>query len=457
MIKLNPALRDFWQTPKKYKILKGGRVSSKTEDTAGYCVYLAYNYNIKFLCLRQFQNKIADSVYPIIKRKIYEAGKEGEFDFTLSSITCLKTGSSFIFHGIDRNTESIKGMEGIGICWIEEGEGLTKEQWGIIDPTVRMEGSEVWIIYNPRQESDFIEEELPPLLGDEAVIRHINYDENPFISRTSLDKINRLKAADEELYRHIYLGVALNDDDSVIIPRSWIDAAIDAHLKLDINQSDNIIGFDVADSGADKCATVLFTGNVAIASEEWSAEPNELYESSVKVYAQAIQHNARVVYDCIGVGAGTGSNLKRMNTENYTNVGYSGFNAGAQVVDPDDEYNDTTIPNKVYFENSKAQTWWEVARLFSNTYNAITKGTHYEPTDLISISSKIGNLQQLRKELSTPRKDYSNAGKIMVESKKNLAKRDVPSPNLADAFVMPLAPISKGRRSILDIDLGGLL
>ena len=98
-------------------------------------------------------------------------------------------------------------MEGIGICWIEEGEGLTKEQWGIIDPTVRMEGSEVWIIYNPRQESDFIEEELPPLLGDEAIIRHINYDENPFISQTSLDKINRLRVADEELYRHIYLGI----------------------------------------------------------------------------------------------------------------------------------------------------------------------------------------------------------------------------------------------------------
>ena len=430
-------------------------MSSKTEDTAGYCIYLAYNYGLKFLCLRQFQNKIADSVYPILKRKIYEAGAEGEFSFTLSSISCNKTGSEFIFHGIDRNTESIKGMEGIDICWIEEGEGLTKDQWAIIDPTIRKQDSEIWIIYNPRLEADFIEEELPPLLADDCIIRHINYDENPFISSTSLDKIKRLQMHDEPFYRHVYLGEALRDDDLVIIKRSWIDAAIDAHKKIDVYQGDKIIGFDVADDGDDMCATMLFEGNVAKSSMLWAGMPDELYESSRRVYQAAIQHDAHVIYDSIGVGAGTGSNIRQMNEENYTKITYSKFNAGAEVANPEDEFNDTSIKNKDFFENAKAQAWWIVAQKLTNTYNAITKGYKYDPKDLISIDSSLGNLAQLRRELSAPRKDYSKNFKIMVESKKKLAEREIPSPNMADAFVMAMAPQQRAKISIYS--LKGLL
>ena len=49
-------------------------------------------------------------------------------------------------------------------------------------------------------------------------------------------------------------------------------------------------------------------------------------------------------------------------------------------------------------------------------------------------------LEKLKAELSTPRVDYDNAGRCKVESKKDLAKREVKSPNLADAFVMCFAP-----------------
>ncbi|EBL9229557.1 terminase, partial [Salmonella enterica] len=31
-------------------------------------------------------------------------------------------------------------------------------------------------------------------------------------------------------------------------------------------------------------------------------------------------------------------------------------------------------------------------------------------------------------------------GRVMVETKKDLAKRDIPSPNVADAFIMAFAP-----------------
>ena len=58
----------------------------------------------------------------------------------------------------------------------------------------------------------------------------------------------------------------------------------------------------------------------------------------------------------------------------------------------------------------------------------------------MSIASDTPYLSQLIDELSTPLRDYDANGRVKVESKKDLAKREVASPNLADAIVMAFAP-----------------
>nr|MDA3854458.1 PBSX family phage terminase large subunit [Bacteroidales bacterium] len=227
--------------------------------------YLARNYSIRFLCIRQFQNRITDSVYTVIKQKIEDAGWQDEFDIGVSSIRHKTTGSDFLFYGMARNISDIKGTEGVDICWIEEGEALTEKQWTTIDPTIRKDNAEVWLLWNPGFITDFVQSKLPELLGDDCIIRHINYDENPFLSDTARKKANRLKIVDEDAYNHIYLGEPLTDEDSVIIKRSWINAAIDAHKKWDEgNAGDKRVGFDVADSGDDLCATVYSYGSIAL-------------------------------------------------------------------------------------------------------------------------------------------------------------------------------------------------
>jgi hypothetical protein len=64
--------------------------------------------------------------------------------------------------------------------------------------------------------------------------------------------------------------------------------------------------------------------------------------------------------------------------------------------------------------------------------------------DLISIDSQITHLEKLKMELSIPLRDFDTNGRVKVESKSDLKKREVPSPNLADAFIMAYAPIRRG-------------
>ena len=119
--------------------------------------------------------------------------------------------------------------------------------------------------------------------------------------------------------------------------------------------------------------------------------------------------------------------------------GYFKFNAAGAVINPDKEYA-PKIKNKEKFENLKAQAWQDVADRFRNTFNAVTKGMVYPASELISISSTAGKIEQLKIELSSPRKRYSKRGLDIVEPKEEMSKRGIPSPNLADSFVMGACP-----------------
>lgn len=449
MPRLNPALRSFWRTKADIKILKGGRSSTKTWDAAGMAVFLASNYTLKFLCMRQFQNKIAESVYAVLVIQMRRFGIEHEFEILRNVIRHRATGSEFHFYGIHRNIREIKGFEGADIGWIEEGEGLTKEQWTIIEPTLRKEGAEAWILYNPRLVSDYVETfHHDPENG--VIVRHINYDENPFISETMRRKIERLKTLDYDEYEHIYLGVPRKDDEMALIKRTWIEAAIDAHIALGIEpEGSKRIGYDIADSGKDLNAQVYVHGIVTLWGENWKGGEDELLKSTTRVYNKAIPLGAEVTYDSIGVGAMAGAKFQELNDEREAEgligkIRYSKFIAGGKVVDPDGLYIDTDdekISNRDFFSNVKAQAWWLVADRFRNTYNAVRKGEKFKTEDLISISSDMPGLATLITQLSIVRRDFDTAGRVKVESKKDLSKREVDSPNDADAFIMAYAPV----------------
>ena len=451
-MKLNPNLRDFWLAPAKTRVLKGGRMSSKTHDAAGRAIHIARFCKVTFLCLRQYQARIAESVYTMLKNKIIESGLSNEFVILKNSIVHRRTGSSFHFYGMALHIDELRGFETNGpcICWIEEGNALTFEQYTVIKPTVRRyAGSEMWLIYNPKLVSDFVETteffRANPRRG--IVERIINYDENPFLSEESLEEIMIDKEIlTEAEFDHIYNGKPISDDENVIIKLSWINAAVDAHLKLpelDWFGGGVSSGFDVADGGKDLCANVELKGRVANYCDEWKAGEDELFESSARVYNRATISGASVNYDSIGVGAGVGANFNVMAEESGVIINHSGFNAGGAVLNPDEpcvDIGENSKTNKEHYSNIKAQAWWETAERFRNTYNAIKKGMEFDVNDLISIDSGLNNIEKLKTELSTPRRTFDKGGRVKVESKEDLAKRDVPSPNIADAFIMADAP-----------------
>lgn len=442
---LNPALRTFWRTRARYKALYGGRASSKSHDAAGMAVYLAANFTLKFLCARQFQNRISESVYTLIKDKIENSEYKNEFKFTLNSILHKRTGSEFLFYGIARNLSEIKSTEGVDILWLEEAHYLTKDQWEVIEPTIRKANSEIWLIWNPDEISDFIYQNFVINPPADCISRLINWTENPYLSDTMLKVIHEAYKRDPEGAEHIYGGIPKTGGDKSVISLKYIIAAIDAHKKLGWEpQGTRRMGYDVADDGDDMNAWAFMHGNVLQGVHEWKGLEDKLLESCAMVYNDAMLRGASVTFDSIGVGAFAGSKFAEINAEQGRKflLEYDGFNAGGGVDDPDGVYMELphiNILNRDHFSNIKAQKWSEVADRFRRTYEAVEKGVPHPFESLISIDSSHFTDEQLNKvklELSSPRKATDRFGKFKVEAKEDMKKRGIKSPNIADAIIM---------------------
>lgn len=195
--RLNPVLRGFWQTPARTRVLYGGRGASKSWDAAGIAILFACKPKVRILSARQFQNRIEESVYTLIKNRIAEFVLGDHFTIRQDWIAHRGTGSEFIFYGLSWHIDEIKSLEGIDICWIEEAHNLTQEQWELLNPTLRKQGSQLWLTFNPRLATDFVYQRfvIDPPAG--TITRKINYDENPFVNATILAEIASCRAASE--------------------------------------------------------------------------------------------------------------------------------------------------------------------------------------------------------------------------------------------------------------------
>jgi phage terminase large subunit len=443
----NPALYDFWERVFLGKadiaVLHGGRSSSKTRDTACQLVRLIDHITVKMrvLCIRRFQNRIQESVYTELKWAINHLGLKDKFDVQKTTIIHKASESEFIFYGIERNLEDIKGTSDIDILWVEEAEKLTEEQWTVIAPTIRKEDSLAILLFNPKFVTDYVWRNFVVNTPPHCVVHQINHTENPFLSEKATRDIVAMQERDPETFEHIYGGVPLGDSELSIFKRRWLDACIDAHTVLRIDLTGrNIIGFDPADDGEDKSATADKLGGVFTDVEDWSSGKDELVQNAKRVWTKARNAKATVSYDTIGVGAFVGGYIDEQNQSNGASVEHYAFHAGGAVMDgdkPSDPQNDNSPLNKNEYLNLKAQAWANTARKAMLTFNAVVRGQSIKAADVLSFSSEIGpeKLTALFTELCVPWWVESEGKKRVVPKSKLKKDLGVKSHNLADAVI----------------------
>lgn len=218
--------------PIRYKIARGGRGSGKSWTIARLLLTYSIYKTIRILCAREIQNSIKESVKKLLENQIKNMGWDEYFYITKDSITCKRTGSEFIFKGMYRNVETIKSLEDINYCWVEEADKISAESLKILLPTIRTEDSEIWFSYNPKDEDAPIETEFVQTNRQNMVVVDINYPDNPWFTNALTEEMEWDKQHDYDGYLHIWEGNFLTNSEQRIFSGKWISEYFETPDKV---------------------------------------------------------------------------------------------------------------------------------------------------------------------------------------------------------------------------------
>ena len=212
--------RDLFNEDARYFALVGGRGSGKSYSVAACLVLRAAAKPLRILCAREIQKSIKDSVKRLLDDTIERCGLS---DFFVSTETEIRgrNGSLFLFAGVRTNIDSIKSMEGIDVCWVEESQTVSQASLDILIPTIRKPGSQIYFTWNPKNPTDpidvmFCGEEKPP----KTIFLRVNYDLNPWFPDVLRAELEYDQRRDPDKYNHVWLGGYVANSEARVF-RNW--------------------------------------------------------------------------------------------------------------------------------------------------------------------------------------------------------------------------------------------
>lgn len=202
-----PEKLGFLFEPKRYKVAYGGRGGAKSWAFADALLIQGLQSPLRIGCFREIQKSIKDSVHKLLGDRIKAHGLGSLYEVQQTTIKGAN-GTEFIFAGLqDHTVDTIKSYEGIDRAWVEEGQSVSKRSWDILIPTIRKDGSEIWVSFNPELDTDETWKRFVANPPTESVVVSVNWRDNPWfpsvLEQERQDAKERMPKAD---YENIWEG-----------------------------------------------------------------------------------------------------------------------------------------------------------------------------------------------------------------------------------------------------------
>ncbi len=161
------------------------------------------------LCFREVQKSLKESAKRLIEDKIEKFSLTEADGFKVFREVIETPGDGAImFQGLqDHTAESVKSFEGVDVAWGEEAQSISSRSLGLLRPTIRKDGSELWFGWNPTRKADPVDRMLRgDVLPTGAVVIKANWSDNPWfpgvLAQERLDCLHN----QPDQYDHIWEG-----------------------------------------------------------------------------------------------------------------------------------------------------------------------------------------------------------------------------------------------------------
>jgi phage terminase large subunit len=195
-----------------YRVAHGGRGSGKTRSLAKMSAVKAHIWASAgvtgvILCGREFMNSLADSSFAEVKAAIVESDWLSKLFIcgeTFIKTICGKV--EYVFAGLRKSLSSIKSKARILLCWVDEAEDVSEIAWETLDPTIREEGAELWVSYNPASNKSATHKKFRANPDEHTKIVEVNWRDNPWFPKTLDIKRKKHKLENPDTYGHVWEG-----------------------------------------------------------------------------------------------------------------------------------------------------------------------------------------------------------------------------------------------------------
>ena len=236
-IELPPKLVELFEGDSRYRCAYGGRGSGKTRGFAimaavrGY-VWAQEGRSGQILCSREFMNSLSDSSFEEVTgaieahdflREFYEIGDR--------YIRTKCKSIEFTFAGLRRNLDSIKSKANILLCWVDEAETVSETAWTKLIPTIREEGSELWVTWNPESKLSATHKRFRENPPRDSKLVEINWRDNPFFPNVL--ELARQEDFEKrpETYEHVWEGAFLTHHEGAYYSVEMRDANAEGRIS----------------------------------------------------------------------------------------------------------------------------------------------------------------------------------------------------------------------------------
>lgn len=302
--------------------------------------------------------------------------------------------------------EALQGIHSDHVMLVaDEASGVPEQVFEAAAGSMSGHSAVTLLLGNPTRSSGFFYDTHNRLASEWTVFK-VGCQESPRVSDEYVAEMASRYGEDSNAFRVRVLGEFPRSDDDTMIPMELIESARQRDVAGN-PYADVIWGLDVARFGSDSSALTKRQGNIVIETpRRWkNLDLMQLTGAVVAEYESLEEKDrpAEILVDSIGLGAGVVDRLielglpaRGINVSESPSFGTKYRNLRAELW-------------------AKAKAWLERRDCFL-------------PDD-----------DQLVSELATVRYKFASNGKLQIESKEDLKKRGLKSPDVADSFVLTFA------------------
>jgi len=396
---------------RKISIRSGHGTGKSTAASWAMLWYFLMHYPNKVVVTAPTSSQLFDALFAELKRWINELPESLQSVLNVKSdrVEHMSAQSEMFISARTSRAETPEALAGVHsehvMLVVDEASGVPEQVFEAAAGSMSGHSATTIMLSNPtRSSGTFFESQTR--LSDSWWTRRWSCVDSPLVSDEFVQEMRERYGEESNAYRIRVLGEFPLADDDTIIPYHLIENATHRDVQIDEEHTSVVWGLDVARFGTDKTALCKRQGPVV--SEIMAWQGLDLMQTVGRVVAEyealpPSRQPTQILVDSIGVGSGVVDRLRELG------LPVRGVNV-AEAPSMGDTY--LNLRSELWF---KTKAWLE------------------------DRSCKLPKNDKLIAELSSIRYSFTSSGKMKAESKDEMRKRGLTSPDLADALCLTMA------------------